>query len=530
MNKYYFLLFLLAVSLTVYSQVFNPFQPSEQRKLLSAYNAITNLYVDSTDNSKLVETAITAMLKELDPHSSYISKEEVERVNEPLEGNFEGIGIQFQIIEDTIYVVQTISDCPSEKVGVLPGDKIIYINDELVAGTKIQNSDVMKKLRGPKGSEVSIKNLRNGKSDLLYFKIQRDKIPVHSVDANYMIDKTTGYIKINNFGNNTVPEFKSAFTQLKKKGMKNLILSLQGNGGGYLNAAVELAGEFLSRDKIVVYTEGLKQPRKILNATGVGNFENGKLIILVDEYSASASEIVSGAIQDWDRGILIGRRTFGKGLVQGQIPLPDGSVMRLTTARYYTPSGRCIQKPYKNGVEQYEKDIQNRIKHGELFHADSIHFPDSLKYQTLRLKRTVYGGGGIMPDVFVPVDTTQYTDYYRNIVSRGVLNKIEGQYLNANRDYLKKKFSGFDKFNSKFEVDTALMTKLKEAGEKEKIEFNEEQFKLSEQLIKLQIKALIARDLWDTNSYYRVIDSENESLKKAIEILNTPGMYDKIIN
>jgi carboxyl-terminal processing protease len=312
--------------------------------------------------------------------------------------------------------------------------------------------------------------------------------------------------------------------------MKNLILSLQGNGGGYLNAAVELADEFLSRDKLVVYTQGIRQPKKISNATGVGNFETGKLIILVDEYSASASEIVSGAVQDWDRGVIIGRRTFGKGLVQGQLPLPDGSMLRLTTARYYTPSGRYIQKPYKNRADKYERDIQTRMKNGELFHADSIHFPDSLKYETLTLKRTVYGGGGIMPDVFVPADTTKYTEYHRNLVSRGVLNNVVARYVNNNRDLLKKEYSTFDKYNKKFVTNDELIAKLVAAGEKENIARNEDQLKISEPLIKLQIKALIARDLWDMNSYYKIIDAENESLQRALEILNTPGAYEKILS
>ncbi len=517
-------------TLTLNAQIFQSMQPVEQRTLVSAFNAISNFYVDSTDNKKLVETAITSMLKELDPHSSFIPKEEVERVNEPLEGSFEGIGIQFQIIEDTLLVIQTIAGTPADKVGVLPGDKMIYINDELIAGVKIQNSDVMKKLRGPRGSEVTVKIQRNGNPELRIFKIVRDKIPIYSVDATYMIDKETGYIKINNFGSTTVAEFKKSFAELKKKGMKNLILSLQGNGGGYLNAAVELADEFLSRDKLVVYTQGVRQPKKISNATGVGNFETGKLIILVDEYSASASEIVSGAVQDWDRGVIIGRRTFGKGLVQGQLPLPDGSMLRLTTARYYTPSGRCIQKPYKNRADKYERDIQTRMKNGELFHADSIHFPDSLKYETLTLKRTVYGGGGIMPDVFVPADTTKYTEYHRNLVSRGVLNNVVARYVNNNRDMLKKEYSTFDKYNKKFVTNDELIAKLVAAGEKEKIARNEDQLKISEPLIKLQIKALIARDLWDMNSYYRIIDVENESLQRALEILNTTGAYEKILS
>ncbi|OIP81920.1 MAG: peptidase S41 [Porphyromonadaceae bacterium CG2_30_38_12] len=501
----------------------------QQRKLNNALMAISGLYVDSINDKKLVETAIVSMLKELDPHSSYISKEEVERVNEPLEGSFEGVGIQFQLMEDTLLVVQTIAGCPAEKVGVMPGDRIIYINDELIAGVKLQNSDIMKRLRGKKDTEVTVKIKRDVDTTLHVFKIIRDKIPVFSVDANYMIGKDIGYIKVNNFGNNTVAEFQKAFTKLQKAGMKSLILSLQGNGGGYLTAAHQLADEFLSNGKLVVYTKGLNQSKAVMEATSLGRYETGKLIILVDEYAASASEILSGAIQDWDRGIIVGRRTFGKGLVQRQIPLVDGSMLRLTTARYYTPTGRCIQKSYKDGVEKYEKDLLERYKHGEFVHADSIQFPDSLRYQTLQLKRTVYGGGGIMPDIFVPLDTTKYTDYHRKIVGQGVVNKVSVQYIDKNRTELKLKYKTFDKFQKQFKVDAAVLEQVKKYAEKEKIAFDQKQFDISKDLIKLQLKALVARDLWEMNEYYQVIDSENESLIKAVEILQTKGKYEDIL-
>ncbi|MCE5332072.1 MAG: S41 family peptidase [Bacteroidales bacterium] len=501
----------------------------QQKKLSNAISAITNLYVDTINDKKMVETAIESMLKELDPHSSYIPKSEVDRVNEPLEGSFEGVGIQFQLLEDTLLVVQTIAGCPAEKVGVLPGDRIIYIGDELIAGVKMQNSDITARLRGPKGTEVTVKILRRGKPELFVFKIIRDKIPIYSVDAAYMIGKETGYIKINNFGSTTVEEFQKAFTKLQKSGMKHLVLSLQGNGGGYLTAAYQLADEFLGRDKLIVYTQGLNQPKSIMEATAKGRFESGKLIVLVDEYSASASEIVSGALQDWDRAIIVGRRTFGKGLVQRQLPLVDGSMLRLTTARYYTPTGRCIQKPYKDGVDKYEKDIINRYNHGELLHADSIHFPDSLRYQTLQLKRTVYGGGGIMPDIFVPFDTTRYTNYHRQIVGRGVLSKVTAQFIDKNRIDLKKKYPSFEKFKKNYMVDDELFGQIKLDAEKEKIPFDSVQFDISKPLIRLQIKALIARDLWEMNEYYQIMDAENESLQKAVEILQTPGAYEKIL-
>jgi len=531
------------------------FSSLQQRKLTNALTAISNLYVDSINDKKLVEDVLEGVLKELDPHSSYIPKEEVERVNEPLEGSFEGVGIQFQLLEDTLLVVQTISGCPAEKVGVLPGDRIIYINNELVAGMKMQNSDIFKRLRGPKGTEVTVKIRRGGKPALMEFKIIRDKIPIYSVDASYMIGKETGYIKINNFGSSTVQEFQKAFVNLQKKGMKNLILSLQGNGGGYLNAAIGMADEFLGRNKLIVYTQGLNQPKTVAEATASGNFETGKMIVLVDEYSASASEILSGALQDWDRAIIVGRRSFGKGLVQRQFPLIDGSMMRLTVARYYTPTGRCIQKPYKDGIDKYEHDLINRYNNGELLHADSIHFPDSLKYQTLNLKRNVYGGGGIMPDIFVPLDTTKFTMLHRKLVALGIVNKVCVQYIDKNRAELKKKYPTFEKFKANYEVPKELLTQLITMGEKEiskidtiqskqtnklvmKLESNatqptvksdSAQFEISKPLIRLQLKALIARDLWEMNEYYQIMDSDNESLLKAIEIIQTPGAYEKIL-
>ena len=526
MKKIFPFFLFLVFTPALYAQGFSSLQ---QHKLDNALAAISNLYVDSINDKKLVENTIEALLKELDPHSSYISKEEIDRVNEPLEGSFEGVGIQFQMLEDSLFVVQTVAGCPAEKVGVLPGDRIIYINNELVAGVKMPNSEIFKRLRGPKGTEVTVKIRRGGKSELLEFKIIRDKIPLYSVDATYMIGKDIGYIKVNNFGSSTVKEFEKAFETLQKKGMKHLILSLQGNGGGYLNAAIEMADEFLTKNKLIVYTQGLNQPKSVAEATAKGNFENGKLIVLVDEYSASASEILSGALQDWDRAIIIGRRTFGKGLVQRQFPLIDGSMMRLTVARYYTPTGRCIQKSYKGGYEKYEMDLVDRFKKGELLHADSIHFPDSLRYQTLRLKRTVYGGGGIMPDIFVPLDTTRYTDFHRKIIAKGVVNKVCVQYIDKNRTELKKKYTTFEKFKKDYEVNDEFLNQLISTAEKENIKVDSAQYAISKPLIKLQLKALVARDLWEMNEYYQIMDADNESLQKAVEILQTPGSYEKIL-
>lgn len=511
---------------TLFSQGISTVQ---QRKLMQVLSAVSNMYVDTINDKKIVETSIKGILKELDPHSTYTPADEVERMHEPLEGNFEGIGVQFQILDDTINVVQTIAGCPAEKVGVLPGDKIIYIDTALVAKTKIQNSDVFKKLRGKKGTEVIIKVKRKNVSELLEFKIIRDKIPIYSVDASYMAEKGIGYIKINSFGSTTADEFRDALKKLKKQGMKDLILSLQGNGGGYLGTAIELADEFLSTNKLIVYTEGLNQPRSDAESTVVGNFEKGRLVVLVDEYSASASEIVSGALQDWDRALIVGRRTFGKGLVQRELPLVDGSAIRLTIARYYTPSGRCIQKSYKEGAEKYYSDVFRRYEKGELMSADSIHLPDSLKYNTKILKRTVYGGGGIMPDVFVPLDTTNYTTLHRELNAKGIINRVSLQYMNNNREQIKSKYTTFEAFNANYSVGEDLKGYLQKEAEKEKIKWNDAQFDKSKKLIMKQIKALIAGDIWQTNEYYRVIDTENESLQKAIQILQTPNGYENAL-
>lgn len=527
MRKYN-LLALLFLTTSLFSQGISPVQ---QRKLVQALSAISSMYVDTINDTKIVESSIRGVLKDLDPHSVYTPKDEVQRMREPLEGSFDGIGVQFQILDDTIMVVQTIAGTPAEKVGVLPGDKIIYINDELVAGSaaKVQNSDVFKRLRGKKGTEVLVKMKRGRSPELIEFKIIRDKIPIYSVDASYMADSKTGYIKINSFGNTTYDEFTKALTGLKKEGMKDLVLSLQGNGGGFLGTAIQIADEFLPANKLIVYTEGINQPRTDAKATVNGNYEKGRLIVLVDEYSASASEILSGALQDWDRAVIVGVRTFGKGLVQREFSLVDGSMMRLTVARYYTPTGRSIQKSYKNGTESYYKELADRYRNGELMHADSIHFPDSLTYKTLVNARTVYGGGGIMPDIFVPVDTTEYSDLHRSMVAKGVISRTAVEYLNSHREELKQTYPAFAKFKKQFETGDDFLKLLLTEAEKEKINYDDVQFNRSKRLIKLQLKALVARDLWNVNEYYQVLDSENESLQKALEILNTPGSYDRIL-
>ena len=488
------------------------------RKLTLAQFAIANLYVDETNEDKLVESAIIGMLEELDPHSTYSNAEEVKKMNEPLQGNFDGIGIQFNMAEDTLFVIQPVSGGPSEKVGIRAGDRIIMVNDTLIAGVKMTTDDITRRLKGPKGTKVNVKVVRRGVNEPLSFTIERDKIPVYSLDASYMITPKIGYIKINRFGATTYEEFMEALASLKGQGLQDLILDLQGNGGGYLNAAIDIANEFLGAGELIVYTEGRRNPRREFFAKGNGKHQSGHLVVLVDEYSASASEIVAGAVQDWDRGMVVGRRTFGKGLVQRPIDLPDGSMIRLTVARYYTPAGRCIQKPYES-IEKYNADLIERYNRGELMSADSIHFADSLKCLTLKKGRTVYGGGGIMPDYFVPVDTTLFTKYHSQLSNKGVLLKVHFQLIDTYREEWAKKYNDYAVFCKEFELDDAMMQQLIAEGEKEGVTFDEAQYKKSESLIKLQLKALIARDLWDMNEYYHTINVVNESVNKALDLL-----------
>lgn len=491
---------------------------SPARKLQLAEFAIANLYVDDVDEDKLVEDAIINMLEELDPHSTYSDAEEVKKLNEPLVGNFDGIGVQFNMATDTLFIIQPVSGGPSEKVGILAGDRIIEVNDTVIAGVKMSTEEIMRRLRGPKGTKVNLKIMRRGVSGLLPFTVKRDKIPVYSLDASYMMNKTTGYMRISRFAATTADEFEKALHDLQKKGMRNLILDLQGNGGGYLNAAIEIANHMLQKGELIVYTEGKRNPRTEFNARGNGDFRDGKLVVLVDEFSASASEIVTGAIQDWDRGTVVGRRTFGKGLVQRPIDLPDGSMIRLTVARYYTPSGRCIQKPYES-IEQYNKDLIERYNRGEMLSADSIHFPDSLKAKTLKLGRTVYGGGGIMPDYFVPIDTTYYTDYYLALRDKGAIVQENLKLIDAHRSEWKEKYKTFERFNKRFEVSDEMLEDLISLGKTLGAEFKEDEYKTALPLIKIQLKALIARDLWDMNEYFQVINSINKTVQKGLELI-----------
>ncbi len=504
-------------------------QSEGMRKLSLADFAITNLYVDEVDENKLVEDAIRGMLENLDPHSTYTTAEETKEMNEPLQGNFSGIGIQFNMNRDTLYVIQTIAGGPSEKVGILAGDRMITVNDTVIAGVKMKNTDIMKRLRGEAGTVVRVSVLRKGVKEPIDFRIVRDKIPIYSIDASYMVDKETGYIRVSRFAATTDKEFADALKSLKKKGMKNLIVDLQGNGGGYLVSAIAMADEFLGDGQSIVYTEGRRSPRDDAYATKQGLFQKGKLVLLVDESSASASEILSGAVQDWDRGVIVGRRTFGKGLVQRPIPFPDGSMIRLTVARYYTPAGRSIQKPYDKGHEAYERELLDRFNHGELIYTDSIHFPDSLQYQTLTSKRIVYGGGGIMPDVFVPLDTTIYTDFHRDLLSKGVLNQYPINYLDEHRKELTSQYKTIEQFAAAFTVTDEMLADLLKMGEAEKVKYDEEQYQKSRNLIALQVKALIARDMFDTAAYFRIMNPENKSFTKALSIIANDEEYNRLL-
>ena len=510
----------VAFSQPVYKQSF---------KFAKFLDYLDSYYVDSVDTEEMVETAIKKILEDLDPHSTYIPPEELKKMREPLEGNFEGIGISFNILHDTLYVISPISGGPSERVGVLAGDKIIEVDGDGIAGTGITNEDVFSLLRGKKGTKVTISVLRKSSSELIDFEITRDKIPIFSVDASYMINPNTGYIKINRFSATTVEEFQEAAATLVKNNAVNLVLDLTGNGGGYLDAAVKLADEFLPEGKIVVYTEGLNTARREYLTTSAGSFENGNVIVLIDEGSASASEIVSGAIQDWDRGIIIGRRSFGKGLVQREMLLPDESALRITIAQYFTPSGRLIQKPYNNGLEEYHMEIYDRYSTGEMISKDSIHFPDSLKFSTLNKGRTVFGGGGIMPDIFVPFDTTHYSDFYRDIIRKGVLNTFVLDHVDNNRSKLQKSYPTFDMFNSQYVIDDKVMSKFISYAKKEELTADEKALEVSGEQIKLMLKAFIARDLYGRSEFFEVFNYSSESYKKALEVIESWSRYNSEI-
>ena len=586
MKQIIFSLFLLISSFLTAQNVDRTELLSTDNKMSFTLNMIRYYYAQKPDMPTIVEKGIVNMLKELDPHSIYISKEDVQKMNEPLVGNFDGVGISFQIMKDTIHVVDVIRGGPSEKVGVVAGDKILKVDDKFATGDTIKNDWVFKHLRGVKGTKVILTVERNGRKEPIVFEIIRDKIPITSVDTWFMLDKILGYIRLDRFAQNSTQEVLDAVRDLKKQGMKELIFDLRGNGGGYLDVAFKLSDEFLSDDKLIVYTEGVSSPRYDFKAETKGEFEKGKLVILIDESSASASEIVSGAVQDWDRGVIVGRRSFGKGLVQRPFNLPDGSQIRLTTSRYFTPSGRCIQKPWDDGLDSYYNDYMKRYQHKELITPDSIKFPDSLKYTTFN-KRIVYGGGGIMPDVFVPIDTSRASDYLINLRSKGIFNNFSMQWVDRNRESFLKQNPTFEDFN-KIYASLNLMEEFSAFAKKEGVEQNqikkewvnsmvldyivkqtkdttaqnytsyqsyanelltnaellnqviekakqedekmEEMMKKSDIYIEATLKAMIARNLYGINYYYQSIKDTDEGLQKAIQIIKDDKVYNCIIS
>ena len=554
------------------------------RKMSRLMLMINSYYVDTTNMPILTEAAIEGMLKELDPHSTYIPKKEVQKMNEPLQGNIIGIGVTFQLLNDTIHVMDVVADGPAEKLGMFPGDRIIKVNDSAATGDSINNEWVMSRLRGKKGSMVKVEVARLGRDNII-FDIKRDNIPLNSIDTWFMIDKEVGYIALRRFAQKSDEELQNAIKDLKEQGMKKLIFDLRSNGGGYLETAFKICEEFLSEEKMVVYTEGEKQLRQEWKTTSrKGMFEKGNLVILTDEYTASASEITSGAVQDWDRGIIVGRRTFGKGLVQRPFNLDDGSQVRLTIARYYIPSGRCIQKPYDNGVDDYRQDYQKRYSHGEMIYADSISFPDSLKYKTNN-NRVVYGGGGIMPDIFVPMDTTRASDYYINLRSKNLFNEFSINYAESNREDLLKKYPTYEDFDKAWEglnlmqefqhyasekgvkpdaiktdwvnnmvrdylienkkdstttynsyVDYAkeilkgdkMLKEILSKAEQEDIK-QKEYIKNSNLYIESNLKGFIARNLYGTKYYYKAVQQNDETLQTALKIIKDDKQYTKIL-
>jgi carboxyl-terminal processing protease len=483
-------------------------------KVESILNLIEEEYVDTVDREKLEEKIIPEILKNLDPHTVYIPKDDLQEANQELEGNFGGIGVQFSLQNDTVLVISVVSGGPSEKLGVLPGDRIITVNDSVIAGKGMRSDDVVGMLRGEMGTRVNIGVKRNGRPDLIDFEIIRGNIPVYSVDIAYMVTDSIGYVKVSRFARNTYNEFLTALAKLKAYNCQDLILDLRGNSGGYLDVAISMSNEFLDKGDLIVYTEGKSSPRQNVYANGTGSCRDMGITVLIDEFSASASEIVSGAIQDNDRGLIVGRRSFGKGLVQQQIPLSDGSALRLTVARYYTPSGRCIQKSYDNGLDDYNLDIINRFQHGEFFVRDSINFKDSLRYKT-KGGRIVFGGGGIMPDIFVPRDTSLLSDYYYRLRDRGIVYQFALKYSDDHRLVLQRHQTVEELLSF---LDTQSFGRMVANFATSKgIPYNAAQFKLSEKIINIEAKAYIARNIMDNEAFYPVLHKIDEVLIKAVE-------------
>lgn len=487
-------------------------------------NLIEGNYVDSVDSKKIIESAIPEILKQLDPHTIYIPAKEMQGVSEEMSGNFSGIGVQFSIQNDTIMVIDVVSGGPSQKLGIKAGDRIVTVNDTLMAGKKITNEDVLRKLRGKKNTKVKVGIARKGFPELLPFEITRGEIPIISVDVSYMVNNNIGFVKIGRFGEKTYDEFMDAISKLEKKGAKQLIIDLRGNPGGYLGAVIKMVNEFLDKGELIVYTKGRTQSKRSFYADVKGNYLGKKVVVLVDEYSASASEIFAGAIQDNDRGTIIGRRTFGKGLVQEQIPFYDGSAIRLTVARYYTPSGRCIQKSYKNGLEDYYADLTNRYKHGELEQKDSIHYTDTLKYFT-RKRRVVYGGGGIMPDIFVPADTSGISGYYTKVTMKGLVYQFAFDYADKNRDELGKLKSSRE--FTDFLNHRGILKEFVQYASKKGVPADNKALDVSGKIIETQIMAYITRNIIGEEGFYSVISKIDNTFQEAVKALDSGEMLVK---
>lgn len=501
------------------------------KKFGTLLSMLDKLYVDSINVEELVEGAIVKMLEELDPHSIYFSEEDLKEANEPLDGSFEGVGVQFNIFKDTIMVVSPITGGPSEKLGILAGDRIVQVEDEYVAGVGVTNKDVIRLLKGPKGSVVKVFIMRDGEKNLLEFNIVRDKIPIFSVMASHMVDDEIGYIKVSRFAKTTIAELRTALSELNSQGMKDLILDLQGNGGGMLRTAINMSDEFLKEDQLIVYTEGRAFPRDDTFTSYEGLFENGRLVILMDGGSASASEIVAGAVQDWDRGLIVGRRSFGKGLVQRPINLGDGSAIRMTVQKYYTPAGRCIQKSYDEGVEAYRLEKYDRIESGELLSMDSLDLPDSLKYFTRIKKRTVYGGGGIIPDVFVPIDTSSNSESFRTLLRKGLMSKYALEFVDNNRTKIEADYPTEDDFVAHYKITDEEIKIFRtwaemQGTEESPVEISEEDWEVSGNSIALRLKAFLGRNVYEQSTFYRIIGDLNESIQEAVKILKD-GTFEK---
>lgn len=502
--------------------VFNLRQPSSSDKIGRVIDLIDAQYVDTVQKNALVDEVLQDLLQRLDPHSYYISAAEIRAAQEPLEGSFEGIGVEFAIQQDTVVVISPVEGGPSASVGIRAGDRIVSANGEKIAGINITNDQVMKHLRGPKGSTVVVEIMRHGKPKPFEVTIERGKIPIHSVAATMLDDDGTGYIKLVRFAKNTHEEFQKAADALKAQGMQRLILDLRGNGGGFLNAAIDLADEFLPSGRAIVYTEGRHSPRQDADATKAGGYETIPLAVLIDEGSASASEIIAGAIQDNDRGWLVGRRTFGKGLVQEHVPLPDSSAVRITTARYYTPSGRSIQRPYGKGID-YMDDFEARASHGELLNLDSIPKDSSKVYRTVN-GRTVFGGGGVVPDIFVPTDTMESSAYLTDLFFSGTLNQFGFNVADRERNTLLAQYKNSDDFARRYVVSNALLAELDAFARKEGIDHRPADALRSREQIAMRLKAGIARNVWGNDGYYRILLHKDRTYQKARNELNAnPG-------